>query len=308
VKRLALVAAVAIAGALLSSCSSDGWERATCSPARPAPAAGLQPLQLQSGGMARDALVYVPKDYDGTEEYPVVLNWHGYGSNAEEHMRSADMTKVADDADFIVVAPNGTGDPPRFNLEAGITSDADDVAFAGDLLDRVSKDLCVDARRVYSVGVSNGGGMSGLLACRDGATRFAAIAMVALELKPADCTSPSPAVLGIQGDADLVVPFQGGRVNCCGGWPIAAAQETMQQWADQLGCSGEDRSKVSDHVTKRTWHGCDDGRSVVFYRVHGGGHTWPGVEGKGPLGFTTGEIDAADVVWDFFEQYTTAAN
>jgi polyhydroxybutyrate depolymerase len=308
VSRRWLVAVVAIAAALLSSCSSGGWTRAECSPAKPAPEIGLQPLQLQSGGIARDALVYVPKGYDGSKEYPVVFNWHGYGSDAATHMKDADMSNVADDEGFIIVAPDGTESPSRFNLEAGITSDADDVAFASDLIDRVSKDLCVDSTRIFSVGVSNGGGMSGLLACRDGASTFAAVAMVALELKPAGCASPSPSVLAIQGDADLVVPFQGGRVNCCGGWPIAPAQETMQQWADQLGCSGEDRSKVSEHVTKRTWHGCEDGRSVVFYRVHGGGHTWPGIEGKGPLGYTTGEIDAADVVWDFFEHYTTSAN
>jgi polyhydroxybutyrate depolymerase len=307
VRAARLLAALAIASAaVLVSCSSDSWDRASCSPAKPAMATGLQPLQLQSGGMTRDAVLYVPKDYDGTEEYPLVLSWHGYGADAAGHMKVADLTTEADDEDFLIAAPEGTGTPSRFNLEGGITSDADDVQLASDLVDRVAKDLCVDARRVYSVGVSNGGGMSGLLACRTGATRFAAVAMVALELKPSDCTSPSPAVLAIQGDADLVVPFEGGRVNCCGGWPIAAAADTMQQWADQLGCSGDDSTKVSEHVTRRTWHGCDDDRDVVFYRVHGGGHSWPGVEGDGPLGHSTGEIDGAEVVWDFFKQFTTS--
>jgi polyhydroxybutyrate depolymerase len=307
VRPLRLVAVLAIAVALLSSCGKDGWTRAECSPAKPATAVGMQPLHIESGGMQRTGIVYVPKGYDGTKEYPLVFNWHGYGSSAKEHLAYADLIPKADAEDFLVVAPDGTENPARFNLEAGITSKADDVQLASDVIDQLSHDLCVDATRIFSVGVSNGGGMSGLLACRDGASRFAAVAMVALELKPADCTSPSPSVLAIQGDADLVVPFQGGRVNCCGGWPIAAAQETMQQWAEQLGCTRDDESNVSKHVTRRTWRGCDDGRSVVFYRVHGGGHTWPGVEGKGPLGFTTGEIDAADVVWDFFEQFTTSS-
>jgi polyhydroxybutyrate depolymerase len=302
--RLArLLAALSIVAAALAGCSNGGWTRAACMKAKPAKP-GVQELSLPSGGTTRRALLYVPKGYDGTKQYPLVFSWHGYGSTAQAQLDYSGLERVADDGRFLVVAPQGEGHPTRFNLGSGITGTTDDVQLASDLIDRVGHDLCLDARRVYSAGVSNGGGMSALLACRLG-PRFAAIAMVALELHPSGCTAPTPAVLAIQGDADLVVPFHGGRVNCCGGWPIAAAGQTMQQWADQLHCRGHDVLRVSAHVRRRTWHGCEDGRQVVYYVVHGGGHAWPGAGGKGPLGPSTKEISASEIAWDFFAHFTS---
>ena len=296
---VALVAATP----LIVSCS-HGRTRIPCEPERPSET-GLMSLELQSGGMERSALLYVPASYDGSVEFPLVLNWHGYGSNAVKHMKYADLLPLADEERFLVVAPQGSGMPRRFNVGAGITSDADDVQFALDLIDRIGTELCLDHRRVYSVGVSNGAAMSAVLACTTPA-RFAAIGMVALLLKPDECMQPTPAVLGIMGDADLVVPIQGGRVNCCGGWPIAPAEVTMQRWADHLHCEDSSDERAAEHVERRTWHGCDDGRPVVYYLVRGGGHTWPGSGGDGPLGPTNREINASEIMWSFFEDHVTA--
>jgi len=248
----------------------------------------------------------VPEGYDGDREYPVIFNWHGYGSNAAEHIEYADMLGLADSEDFFVLAPDGAGSPPRFNLGSGIIGEADDVQFALDLLGVVEREYCVDAARVYSVGVSNGGGMSALLACR-APERFAAVGFVALLRLDAQCdTTPVP-VLGIQGDADLVVPVQGGRVNCCGGWDIAPAAETMAAWAAHNRCEPEgDTKEITEHVERTIWDHCADDVEVRYYLVRGGGHTWPGEEGTGPLGPTTGEISASEEMWDFFKRFSRA--
>lgn len=300
-KRLFL--AIALLAPLLSGCGGfEEWERAACAPAKPHDP-GVAEITLPSGGIERRALLFVPGEYDGTEEYPLVFSWHGYASNAENHLAYADFRPTAEDGRFFVVVPQGVGDPTRFNLGAGITGDTDDVQLALDLIDRVGTDLCLDHTRVYSSGVSNGAGMSAVLACRAPGT-FAAIGMDALLLHPEPCDGPTPAVVGMMGDADLVVPFQGGRVNCCGGWPIAPAGHTMDAWAAQLHCDGYDDDSVSKHVDRRTWHGCDDGRQVVYYIVHGGGHTWPGAPDNNPLGPTNQEIDASEVMWNFFRRYS----
>jgi polyhydroxybutyrate depolymerase len=307
VKRFA---AVLLVLPLIAGCSifgdDGGWHRNACAPAKPSDK-GLVTLQLSSGGVERTALLYVPDTYDGSVEFPLVFNWHGYSSNAVDHMKYADLLPLADAERFLIVAPQALGYPTRFNLGAGITGDTDDVLFASDLIDRVALDHCVDQKRVYSVGVSNGAGMSAVLACKL-PERFAAIGMVALLLHPDGCKTPSPAVLGMMGDADLVVPFQGGQVNCCGGWDIAPAGHTMDAWAAQLHCRDHEDDSVSDHVDRRTWTGCDRDREVVYYIVHGGGHTWPGSAGDGVLGPTNREISASHIMWDFFKRYTVDAN
>jgi polyhydroxybutyrate depolymerase len=39
------------------------------------------------GDLKRTYLVHVPRSYDGTRAYPVVLVYHGGGSNAEQMVR-----------------------------------------------------------------------------------------------------------------------------------------------------------------------------------------------------------------------------
>lgn len=296
------VAAVALLLPLLTSCSSDdGWERAACEPARTQPA-GTHELVLGD----RRALVHVPDDYDGTEAYPLVFSWHGYASNAEDHIAYADFRPVAEEEEFLVVVPQAAGDPPRFNLETGIVGDTDDVAFALALIDRIGTDHCLDVGRVYSAGVSNGAGMSALLACR-APDRFAAIGMDALLLLPEGCNGPAPAVLGMMGDADLVVPFQGGEVNCCGGWLIRPAGETMELWAEHAACTDSDDDDVSDAIVLREWTGCTGDVEVHYYAIHDGGHTWPGAPDTSQLGPTNQDIDASEVMWDFFSRFSLDA-
>lgn len=298
--RARLAAALLPALLLITACSDDDWDRAECEPAKPQ-AAGTVTLSFAE---SRSALLHVPADYDGTEAYPVVFSWHGFGSNAASHLAYADFRPLAETEHFLVVVPQGAGYPSRFNLEAGIVGDTDDVAFTGEVLDRLATYYCVDQSRVYSAGVSNGAGMSALLACR-APDRFAAIGMDALVLLPHRCASPTPAVLGMMGNADLVVPIQGGRVNCCGGWPIAPASETMARWAAQAGCDGDGREKeIADHVDRTTWDGCLGGVEVQYYVIDGGGHTWPGAPDTHLLGPTNQEIDASKVMWDFFERFT----
>jgi polyhydroxybutyrate depolymerase len=284
---------------LAVSCSGDdGWERLPCTPAKPQPA-GTQEILFEDG---RRALLHVPSAYDGSEEYPLVFSWHGYGSNAEDHLAYADFRPLAESEHFFVLVPQGVGSPTRFNLGAGIVGDTDDVAFADQLIDRVDADYCLDSTRVYSSGVSNGAGMSAVLACQR-ADRFAAVGMDALLLFPDLCQHGVP-VLGMMGDADLVVPIQGGEVNCCGGWTIRPAAASMAAWAAHGGCTSSEEDDVEDHVVRTRWSGCDDGVEVEYWLIEGGGHTWPGAPDTSQLGPTNQEIDASEVMWDFFSRFT----
>src|SRR5436853_379018 len=79
----------------------------------PASGDGLKPgdhaRSLEVGGRKRAYLVHVPKSYDGSRPFPVVLAFHGGGSNAEQMARFCGLSDKADQAGFLAVYPGGTG-------------------------------------------------------------------------------------------------------------------------------------------------------------------------------------------------------
>ena len=261
--------------------------------------AGRTERAVASGGVERSYLLYIP---DATSEgpRPLVVNIHGFGSNAAQQVAYTGIESAADRHGFVVVSPNATGTPPRFDLIG-----MGDVTFIGDAIDDASEVTCIDEARVYATGMSNGGALSSVLACR-APKRFAAIAPVAAVIYVAPfCTSTPPVpIMAFMGDADPVVPFAGGRVNCCGNPNIGSAPDAMAAWSTHNGCdpASQDEDLATD-VVRRSWSGCDDGADTVFHIIEGGGHTWPGAAPVGRLGATTSSIDATEAIWDFFSKH-----
>lgn len=79
------------------------------------------------------------------------------------------------------------------------------------------------------------------------------------------------------------------------------AREWAAGWASRNGC--DQTPKVTfqkGQVTGETWGNCRDGADVILYTIEGGGHSWPGSDMLPQLGITTKDINATDVIWDFF--------
>ncbi len=51
-------------------------------------------------------------------------------------------------------------------------------------------------------------------------------------------------------------------------------------------------------MTGESWGNCREGAEVVLYTIYGGGHSWPG--SAMPSEITTQDINATDVIWEFF--------
>jgi polyhydroxybutyrate depolymerase len=270
------------------------------------PAAGTASHTLAFSGADRTYLLHVPATYDGTKPVPIVFEFHGHGSSAAQQIVYGDFRPLAEREDFLVVAPDGQGSPRHFTYGAATPggTEADDVAFATALLDHLETELCIDPTRVFATGMSNGGALSSVIACR-APDRFAAVAPVAAFFYFPGCAGakgrPAP-ILAMMGTADPVVPYAGGKVNCCGNPTIPAAEDTMAKFAARSDCKEpfvEDRPSPS--IRHRRWNGCAAGNAVELYAVEGGGHTWPGSPIKvGRLGGTTDELIATDVIWAFF--------
>ena len=281
-----------------TSAPPDLSGRATCAaPKLHAP--GNSDETIDSGGQSRHYILHVPPSYDGTRQTPLVLNLHGAGSNAAQQAAYSRFPQKGDAEGFIVVTPDALGTPRAWNF-IPLSSQADDIGFIRDILDRMDSQFCIDDARVYSTGISSGAAMSERLACalQD---RIAAIGPVSALFYPANCpTGRAVAVIEFHGTEDKVVKFTGGPT--VGGLSSPDIQFAASQWAQADGCNTDpERAQLSEHVTSVIYTGCKGGASVVLDIVDGGGHTWPGAAvNVASLGATTHEVSATDEIWKFF--------
>lgn len=266
---------------------------------------------IESSGSVRKYLIHVPRSYDAAKPAPLVISFHGFAEWPAHQMEISHWNDLADEQGFIVVYPLGTRIPLRWNAYdpqgSGTGSEAE-VQFISELIDKLSGEYSIDPSRVYANGLSNGGGMSVLLACRLSA-RVAAIGSVSgAHVLPWDQCGPGRPVpmIGFHGTEDPIVPYEGGGNSGLGShFPNVPAW--MQAWARRNGCDPvplelPSRGKVSGVEYAR----CNQGAGVVFYTVHGGGHAWPG-GGELPeflVGHTTRDVDATRVMWEFFSRHS----
>ena len=175
----------------------------------------------------------------------------------------------------------------------------DDVQFVSDVLSDVQHKFCVDAYRIYATGFSNGGGMTGLLACRL-ALRIAAFAPVSGNFLPVPggCQPGRPVpILEIHGTADTAVPYHGdlhSPDHPAG--PEEAIPNWLHDWAVRDSCTrGPVPFLRTASFVAEQWTGCQGHTAVVHYRMEGGGHIWPDA---------IGNDTSASVIWKFLQNYS----
>ncbi|HOT91332.1 MAG TPA: PHB depolymerase family esterase [Anaerolineae bacterium] len=267
--------------------------------------------QIISSGVRRKYLLYVPPRYDPTTPTPLVITIHGFAQWPANQRDISKWNTLADENGFIVVYPSGSGFPKRWGAH-GITDSLNpqmqDVTFISDLIDKLESEYNIDPTRVYVNGLSNGGGMSYLLACKL-SERIAAFGTVAgAHLYPLDACHPTYPVpmIAFHGTADPIVPYNGGPSRMFD-IPFPVIPDWVARYAARNGCAATPVAlPTQGEVSGIRYKACDAGAEVHFYTIHGGGHTWPG-GGRLPkavVGHTTQDIDATRTMWDFFKQYT----
>ncbi len=260
--------------------------------------------QIEVTGNVRTYLLAVPSYLSGPRPAPLVLNFHGFGSNALQQALYSRLNDLGPERGFVVVTPEGSGSPARWTLPGAIPG-IDEVAFVRALLDQLHEQLCIDERRVYATGMSNGAAFSAHLACRlEG--RIAAIAPVAGINLVEPCESPAPlSVIAFHGTADAVVPFRGGRI--AGSFLVRPVPDAVAEWAAHGRCAPAAADlRIAAAVRLRAYEACPGGNSVRLYTIEGGGHTWPGAPAVPTLGPVTPEIDASRLLLDFFAEHQRA--
>lgn len=276
---------------------------------------------IASGGLERTYLVHVSSLYDKTNPTPLVIVLHGGGGSGQGMNALTHFNAIADRENFIVVYPDGFenhwNDGRNVQRYSAQAQNIDDVGFISALIDHLSGEFNIDARRVYVTGISNGAQMSHRLGS-ELSEKIAAIAPVAgnIPVNMAPVWSPTRpvSVLIINGTADPLVPWAGGNVHLgrlvLG--QVLSVAETVKFWVIKDGCAAarvEARLPDTDPndgttVMTETYGGCQDSVEVVLYAVEGGGHTWPGglqYLSEAVIGRTSRDFNASEVIWQFFE-------
>ena len=290
---------------------------------------GSNRVDIQYGGIARSYIVHVPPQASGEGALPVILNFHGAGSNATQQEHYSGMDATADRDGFVAVYPNGTGRGTRMlTWNAGgccayaAFHEIDDVGFTRALIDDLATRVRIDRARVYATGISNGGMMSFRLGV-EASDRIAAIAPVegALVVQTSGPARPMPLMLFNSLD-DRYVPYNGrvgllGRLSHKTAYPsVPSVDEEVARWRSFDGCprdpqvapalkgapSSPDEGKSA---TRYEWGPCAGGTRIVLWKLAGSGHVWPGAGLNVVwLGPATQVINANDQMWQFFHNFS----
>lgn len=291
--------ALAMAWLALAGCGGgDDGDAPSC------PATSLPPgdhaFTLDRDGLTRRYFVHVPPGHDGTHAVPLVFNLHpfvlGGGLFTDIWTYESQMDPKADREGFIVVQPDGTGFPAAWNggeecCGQPAADGLDDVGFIRALADEVAGRVCVDRKRTYSVGMSNGAYLSHRLAC-EASDFVAAIGPVVGNLSSElECslTRPVP-VLQISGSRD----------------ELESRIATVDRWRALDGCTGAGRVTYQQgDATCTTYDGCDGGVEVTHCIVQDQGHCWWGnVSPELIPGCHPGDdLHSPDLLWEFVSRW-----
>jgi polyhydroxybutyrate depolymerase len=286
-------------GAIDAGSPADGGGGASpCS--LPPIAPGTTTVTITSSGQQRTARLVVPSSYTGKTYVPLVMMFAGFLEDDQAIEQVTAMTPIAQQRGFIVVYPQGLGDSFNAGACCGTSSATGvaDVQFTEDLLDSLESRLCIDPKRVFAAGFSNGGMFSSRLGC-EVATRFAAIAPVSGPIAISSCKPARPMpVIEFHGTSDIVVPYNGGGL--AGAMSVPAA---IDLWKTNAGCTDAAPTQVYQNgdTTCTSYVKCQEGAAVELCTINGGGHQWPGgTDPTAGVGYQTHDIDASSTLIDFF--------
>jgi polyhydroxybutyrate depolymerase len=320
-----LISVLLLSCLALSACGGGGGNTPASSVGA-APAANLPQGKpgdfaktVSVAGVTRTFLLHVPASYKNTESSAAVLLFHGGQGSATTiggitSNTGGGFSAFADQKNFIAIYPDsvsGTWDDGR----ATITNRTNDVAFTAALLDAVALEYNLDSKRVFAAGISNGGMMVLRLAC-DLSSRISAVAVVAANMPndlQAGC-NPTQAlpVAMFSGDADPLMPYTGGTIAGVFGGSVMSATATAAFWANKSSAplsttTALPNTDISDGTTTDLFtYANAGGGEVAFYRVNGGGHTWPGGTQYALLaliGKVAKDFSANEAMWAFFMRH-----
>jgi polyhydroxybutyrate depolymerase len=268
----------------------------------------------------RDYVVHLPDNYNKQTSFPLLLVFHGGGSNGKQIQRYMGMDEIGNRENFITIYPNGLNkqwnDGREFKKEISAN---DDITFISQLLDSLVKNYAIDEKMIFATGISNGGFFSIYLSFKLN-SRLRAVAPVCASIPEKIYDQFYPAspvsILLINGTGDPLVPYDGGEVGSrfTGSRGRAASTDkTIERYLTVDGTNPEARiENIPDKdprdgctAIKYTYTGGKNNSEVVLVKIINGGHTLPGGSQYLPkfiIGKVCNDFKANEMIWEFFKQ------
>ena len=243
----------------------------------------------------RTYLVHTPPHENLAEPQSVVFAFGGKGMGQNKFEQISQLNQLP--AIIVYPQPLLGKDKQRAWQGAPYSNKANDISFVKDILNDVSRNFCVNPDKVFSVGFSNGGGLSWMLSCSM-SEQFHAFAMIAgAYYYPENKCQPQKArsILNIHGHQDTVVPYNGSKRK-----HLPSIDSWVSRRSKTNGCprSFPVVNYFTSGVKTETWSHCRDDTNIVNIELENSGHTWPLlINDNNSTRFTT----TTQYVWQFFE-------
>ena len=301
----------------------------TC-PATTTLKAGDNNETITSSGDSRTFIVHVPTSYTGNSAVPVILDFHPLGGSGSQQEGSSGWKGQCDSVGCIAVFPDSSKAKASDNSwNAGYCCDnaeknqVDDVQFARDMIKWLETNACVDPKRIYASGGSNGGGMTYRLACQ-AADVIAAVAPVdfrcvtgkdplanagsvtAANNTACVCTLPRPitVVAYDEGQDNSIVPYNGAQTpslatDCapnasCVGIGFPSAVVNRDTWAKFDGCTGSAMTYSGNSICQQ-YSTCTDSTTVMLCTNNSSSHL---------AAYSSSTAKVAATAWGVFQNQT----
>jgi len=249
--------------------------------------------EMMIGTEKRTYWKYVPNQLS-KRKVPLVIVLHGSGIDGAKirAWTGYEFDLMADEYGFAVAYPDGYkhnwNDIRKIAPFPAKKKNIDDVGFIKSLIERYRLDHHIDPQQIYIFGYSNGGTMALRLAM-SAPGLLAGIATVTSNLPtPENLTdsplAPMPPVLMVNGTADPIIPYEGGKVNLFGKHlgNVISALATAEAFAESHNGPKTTQTVRLPHLNpddlttadRKVWLQ-DEQQLVALYTVHGGGHVVP---------------------------------
>eukprot|EP01117_Protostelium_nocturnum_P020615 TRINITY_DN9378_c0_g1_i1.p1 TRINITY_DN9378_c0_g1~~TRINITY_DN9378_c0_g1_i1.p1 ORF type:complete len:304 (-),score=64.57 TRINITY_DN9378_c0_g1_i1:30-941(-) len=260
----------------------------------------------------REFWVWVPSNYEkvsANHKWPVAFYFHGLGGDYTN--AKGGITSEGEKRGYIVVSGRGTPSiiPSINNTRSwnGGTccqgGTVDDVKYTQIAISMLMKSANIDSKRLFALGMSNGGYMVERLAC-ESEPLFAGIASCAgntlVGKGGADGMRSCDKSFGsgrlnythLHGLDDNVVPWSGVDFHHGQKMMLPAILNNAASWATRMGCKGVSSDLRDGPVTNIVWKNCRGGTKAELVTVAGHGHEW----------FSVGNFTTQNYVFNIFDR------
>jgi polyhydroxybutyrate depolymerase len=257
---------------------------------------------VKANDTIRQFTLYASSKINETEKVPLLLNFHGYGMTAIEHMLYTKTNELAENEGFIVVYPQGINNDWNVGFEQDYDTGTNDVAFIKVLIEKLIKNYPIDKNNIYATGLSRGGFfIQRLVAELPGQIKgFVSVgAPMPIEVKNRMQSNEPVKVMYVHGTSDNIVAINGKKD------AYLSVDQCISYW--------KVRNKEQEKTNIVTINKLDDETTVAIKNngtvteilIENGGHTWPGADPFNvgfPLGKTTQEINLNTLLLDFINK------